>query len=293
MTINQFLLIFRCFSLNPKDPNNPLLSVFLSIYTFLSLFFIVALLLYTFTLSDALTDDSLVVVVCAMLTLNVYITDVVVVANAYLAKDQLIHIVHQLDDIDKTISDRFHHSGQLLATIQPRYIKKYIYVVGIMVLCYLYCLFIDRSLDMILAFHPLFIIRARSIQILGFVDLVHSRLSVVNKEMKTVVRLYNSGSWDANTQELSYQNVEALKSIYGKLWSLTLSLNKCFGLSLLFLSVESIAELIINSYITFAAVFSSGVAQSIWQQGVFGTMPALVSFLVTCHTCHRCSAQVK
>lgn len=290
MTISKFLTCFRCFCLAPKIPNNPLKSVILSIYSFFSMFAIITILIYAFTLSDALTNDSLVVVVCALLTLNAFITDAIVIGNAFLGRDQINSILHNLDDIDKIMIDRFHHND--LINIPSRYMKKYFLAVSFIVLSYLYCFLVSQSMDVVLAVHPLLILRIRSVQIWFFVDLVDTRFVMLSKDLNTVVHKYNSSKWDAITQELTYQQIATLKTLYRKLWSLTLAVNKCFGLSLLFLSVENVAELIINSFITFAAFFTSGVSVHIWKQSVFGTLPALVTFLVTCYSCHHCSANV-
>lgn len=293
MSISKFLILFRLFCLAPKITNSPLISVFLSIYSLLSVFGIVTLLTYTFALSNALTDDSLVVVVCALLTLNVFITDLVVVTTAFQGRDKLIHILSHLEAIDKLFIDQFQHIDLASRTIQPRYVKKYLLIILCICLSYLLCLISDRSLDVVLALHPLLIIRSRSVQILFFVDLIGARLTLLIDDLESVAHIYNTSNWDATTQEVSYQKIATLKSLYGELWSLTVEVNECFGWSLLFLSVENIAELIINSYITFTAFFTMDVISNIWQQSVLGTLPALITFLVTCHTCHHCSDKVE
>lgn len=291
MSHSTFLWFFRCFCLAPKVPNKSLISVVLSIYSFLSMFSVVSVFVYVFTLSNVLSDDSLVVVVCALLTLNQIITHLLVVGTAFHGRDQLNEIVNQLDSIDKTIRDlhtHLHHK----ASIKPPNIWKYLLVVVLITLCYTYCLLLDVSLNIMIGVHQVCILRARSIQIGFYVDLIGERLSMVNAELQTLSRLYNDSPWDATTQGICYQRMSDLKTIYGSLWTVLIMFKKCFGWSLLILTFQSIADLIINAFLIFAAFFSFDVPRLFWKHSFVSTMPTLITFVILCYSCHSCSAKV-
>lgn len=292
MSIAPFLWFFRCFCLAPSVPSNPMLSVILTLYSYLSLLgsltFIVS---FVSAYREVLTDNSVVIIVCALLIANLFIGQLVVVCTALTSRHQMNGILHQIKRIDRICVEEFQHSDLLSRTIQIRYARKIAIIIALIYFSYTYSLYIESSY-VIFLLHPVLVLRACSVQLVFFVDLIDVRLNKLREELEKVAEIWRTATWDAQLQEVCFRRTAQLKALYGRVWYLSYAVKSCFGCSFLIISVENVAELIINTYLMFAACFTEDVPCNVGTQSFFGTLPALFTFSMMCYSCQRCENNV-
>lgn len=91
------------------------------------------------------------------------------------------------------------------------------------------------------------VVRFENLQIILYVDILGSRLKIINSEMKTMSKSSHIGFKKSIDLE-SYEKLEKIKVLYSLLWDISQTLNSRFGWSLLFSIIYYFVCLTVDFY---------------------------------------------
>ncbi|CRL06940.1 CLUMA_CG019782, isoform A [Clunio marinus] len=134
-----------------------------------------------------------------------------------------------------------------------------------------------------------------------YVDLIKEKLNLVNNKLDDTIRrnrekmafaIYTNKlqRFDQRIEKRSslYDQLMALKQVYGKIWDISNLINDCFGWSLLAIVTQYFIEFTSNGYWLFLAL-ENLLDRSIAIQSLCSIFPIVIILTTMAYSCHRCS----
>lgn len=140
------------------------------------------------------------------------------------------------------------------------------------------------------------------IQNMLYVDLMNDKLCLINKKLQDIVnknrdklafifhpeKIAKNDFKGINKNSSLYEQLMALKQIYGKIWDITNLINDCFGWSLLVIVTEYFIEFTSNGYWLFLALIQS-LDTSFTIFSLCSLFPIVIVLTAFAYSCYQCS----
>lgn len=135
---------------------------------------------------------------------------------------------------------------------------------------------------------PIVIIRFRCFQLSFYLEMVFTRLTLINNELDAIEK--NNLNDLAN--DSAFKKLLILKGMFSDVWKTATLLNDCFSWSIAAITSEIFLELTINSYIIYLGISSCGFKYLGLVIYFLGVMPIVFAFLLGCRNAERCTRKV-
>ncbi|KAG5678830.1 hypothetical protein PVAND_008464 [Polypedilum vanderplanki] len=303
--MNFFIKVFQLFGLFPSN-------FLLKVYSLICFGLTIATFICAFTVIPVLEDNnSLSLLVGGLVFVGVLLTHLMNVMQAFTSRNEQAKIYQKFDEIDLLLSNK------LLVKVDYKSLRRrliYKYTLIFITLAFIHVasivsvtinkLFFNYYVLLIL---PVAIIRFRCIQNMFYVDLIKSKLHLMNTKLSDIInrnddkmafilfadKLQKRDKKRIENGTLSfYDQIMTLKQIYGKIFDVCNLINDCFGWSLLFIVTQFFIEFTSNGYWLFLAL-EKVLEDSIATQSVCSMLPITILLTTMAYSCFQCSAKAQ
>lgn len=234
------------------------------------------------------------------------ITHLINLIQAYSTRKEQAEIYQKFDEIDYTLNNKLLVNINYQKMRQKLIFKNSIIMLIVSIIQAVSVSFAVKSGNMeSYQLHLIltnFIIRLRCIQNMFYVDLMNYKLCLINKKLGDIVNrnrdklafiLYpekvSKNEFNGVHKNSSlYDQLMALKQIYGKIWDVTNLINDCFGWSLLVIVTEYFIEFTSNGYWLFLALIQS-LDTSFVIFSLCSLFPIVIVLTAFAYSCYQCS----
>lgn len=306
--IRKFLFLFQICALSPFGQNefqNYIMGLY-SLFSFVALLVMFNVAMFVNRIID---DNSLSAIVGGLVFLGELLTHLIIILHAFVSRYDQLKALAEIGNIDEIFKKKI-----LRPMDYPSLRKKYFFKLTIILLIskgllIFFLIFLSvgtRKSAFLYWLHTTFsivVVNTRCIQNIFFVDLLRERLEYLNHRLQELshcnssknsklilyVESYNANQRNAIHDE--YNEVLALKQIYGMIWSACNLMNECFGWSILAIVTRSFINFTSHGYWLFLGL--EGIIDSPYIVDS-STMLLLTVFLLSiqCLSCYNCTGCV-
>lgn len=300
-----FILIFQLFALFPFSIND-IVQVLLKVFSVLNIILIIGIFTSAYFIHPILgASESLSGLVGGLVFNGLLITHLINIIQALSTRKEQAEIYQKFDEIDFTLNNKLLVNINYKKLRQRLMLKNSIIMIVVSIIQAVSVSFAIKSGNMdsyqIHLILTNFIIRLRCIQNMFYVDLMNDKLCLINKKLEDIINrnrdklvfifhpvksLKNDLSGIKNSS--LYDQLMALKQIYGKIWDVTNLINDCFGWSLLVIVTEYFIEFTSNGYWLFLALIQS-LDDSFTIFSLCSLFPIVIVLTAFAYSCYQCS----
>lgn len=306
----KYIFLFQIFALCPfgrNDFQNYILG-FYSLITFIAV--IILAIVGMFVNNIIYDNNTLSAIVGGIVFLGEITTHLIIILHAFLSRKDLKKVIGEIIDIDDIFENKLHRPMDYQA-LGKKYFSKYVIIMliskGILVFLLIFFYLGSRKTTYTFWLHSSFSIVAvnmRCIQNIFFVDLLNNRLKFLNLRLADISQRHTSKkskliiyveSYDPRNplQKLTdeFNEIMALKQIYGMIWNASNLLNDCFGWSVLVIVTRSFIGFTSHGYWSFLGFEKIIDSEYIVDSATFFILTAFL-LLMLCLSCYNCSGCV-
>lgn len=276
--LRGFVIFFFIFGLAPIAKSRRW-NLFAIIYSLLTMTFVCLILFSAIFLKRVIEDSAIFYAVAYSFLLSISATHFLLLLQAFCNRKSHLELFNHFDIVDhifrKKLRRHVSHSAENRA-IGIRFMILISIFIAIKVFLIIH-LYVQNVLSdfWLHCFFSIFMLRLASLQILLYVGLLKNRLEIMNEILIEIVidqGIKHSGSHNISSAECAsqkctvflvsnlrnnnviYDRMLNMKKVYGQLYETSMRINKVFGWSLLFLTMQCFIDFTSSIYWTFLAL---------------------------------------
>lgn len=310
--IRKYIFLFQIFGLCPFGRNEFQNYIF-GLYSLLYFVVLVILTLIAFLYNKIIYDNnSISAMVAGLVFLGEISTHVIIILQAFVSRYDLKKILTEISDIDDIFQNKLLRPVDW-TTLKRKYFFKFTSIIviskGLLIFLLTFLVSGSRKTTSLFWLHASFsiaVVNMRCIQNVFFVDLLRDRLEFLNQRLTEIAQRNSKKSklilfvdaYDHRNHRNKptaireeFNEVLALKQIYGMIWNASVLLNNCFGWSVLAIVTRSFIGFTSHGYWLFLGMENLISSENMVDSATnFISIAFLLSIL--CLSCYNCTGSV-
>lgn len=309
--IRKYIFLFQIFGLCPFG-RNEFQNYVLGLYSLLYFVVLIVLSIIAMSVSKIINDNnSISSMVAGLVFLGEISTHLVLILHAFVSRYDLKRMLAEISDIDEIFQIKLQRPIDY-STLKRKYFFKFTVILlmskGLLIFLLIFLVLGNRKSTFLFWLHASFsivVVNMRCIQNIFFVDLLRERLEFLNQGLtqisqrnrKTSKLILYVESYDPKNRSKKsspmreeFNEVLALKQIYGMIWNASILLNDCFGWSVLAIVTRSFIGFTSHGYWLFLGFENIIDSEYIVDSATnFVLIALLLSILcISCYNCTGC-----
>ncbi|XP_037038260.1 putative gustatory receptor 2a [Bradysia coprophila] len=307
--LRKYIFFFQLFALCPVG-SNEFQTYILGLYSLFHFVVLVALTIVAMFYSKVINDNnSISGMVAGLVFLAEIATHLIIILQAFVSRMDLKALLSELSDIDQIFQVQL-RSPMDYKSLKRKYLFKFTVILliskGLLLSLLIFLAFSPSKSASLFWFHlsySIAVVNMRCIQNIFFVDLVRERLDFVNERLSEIAQRTSKKSklilyvdtYDHRKQSKKpspaheeFNEMLALKQIYGMIWNASILLNNCFGWSVLAIVTRSFIGFTSHGYWLFLGFEDLIDSEIIVHSAIIFSLIALL-LSVMCSSCYNCT----
>lgn len=312
----SFVIFFFIFGLAPIWKNRRWNFMVIS-YSLLSMALVCFVLYLAIFLNNVIENSALLYAVAYSFLLSISVTHFILLLQAFCNRNSHLEIFNHFDTVDHIFQKKL----RCHVTHGRENRSIWIQFIGLI------CIFVVIKAFLIVHLHlqnlltnfwlhcffSIFMLRLASLQILLYVRLLRNRLQTLNEvlveiviensaqsriEIQTPIPEYDNENHavflirNLRNNNVTFDRILHLKKVYGRLYEISIQINKVFGWSLLFLSTQCFIDFTSSIYWTFLALDQSVPDISSAIDKICFLVPIVIIMSLMANDCSSCAKSV-
>ncbi len=311
--IRNYIFVFQLFALCPFG-RNEFQNYILGLYSLLYFVILVALSIIAMFYNKIIYDNnSISAMVAGLVFLGEISTHSIIILQAFVSRYDLSKFLTEIGSIDELFQIKLNRPIDH-ATLKRKYLFKFSVILfisnGLLLFLLMFLAFGHRKSTFLFWLHVSFsiaVVNMRCTQNIFFVDFLRERLEFLNQRLIEIAQrnskqskliLYveaydhrNRLTKPSPMHNKEFDEILALKQIYGLIWNASILLNNCFGWSVLAIVTRSFIGFTSHGYWLFLG-FESLIDSDIIVDSATNFVLIALLLSVLCLSCYNCTGCV-